>query len=119
MTPTGSYDFIRELVYQQLQVPVYTESTYAIQDVQMPIIVFYRSSSTSNQTMNGVGVYFDEVVFSIKSKSIEQVEEIRDFLLALLDSYEAQFTLISESNAFDLSTAIYSRNIGFRVIYKQ
>lgn len=118
MTPTGSYDFIRELVYQQLQVPVYTEATYAIQDVNMPIIVFSRSTTTSNQTMNGVGVYFDEVVFSIKSKSIEQVEEIRDFLMALLDAYQAQFSLSGETNAFDLATAIYTRNVAFRVIYK-
>lgn len=115
---TGSYEYIRELVYQQLQVPVYTQATYELQDVNMPVIVFYRSGTTGNQTMNGTGMYFDRVVFSIKAKTIEKVEEIRDFLLALLDSYQAQFTLVGESNDFNLKTSIYSRDIVFNVIYK-
>ena len=59
MQTTASYEFIRELVYQQLEIPVYTQATYETQDVILPIIVFSRSSTTSNQTMNGAGIYFD------------------------------------------------------------
>lgn len=117
MITSGSYDFVRELVYQQLQVPVYTQATYATQDVQMPVIVFRRTNTFSNQTMNGAGIYFDRIVFSIKAKTVEKVEEIRDFLIALLDAYNAQFSLAGESNTFDLNTAIYTRDIIFNVIY--
>jgi len=118
MNPSGSYDFIRELVYQQLEVPVYTESTYQDQNVSLPAIVFSRISTSSSQIMDGSGPYFDNVVFSIKAKTIEKVEEIRDFLLALLDAYDYQMALASETNDFDINTAIYSRDIVFNVIYK-
>jgi hypothetical protein len=118
MNPSGSYDFIRELVYKQLQVPVYTESTYANQSVSLPVIIFSRTSTTSNQTMDGAGVYFDNVIFSIKAKTIEKVEELRDFLLALLDSYDDQFAFISETNDFNIDLATYTVDIGFSVVYK-
>lgn len=118
MSPTGSYEFIRELVYQQLEVPVYTESTYAQSNVSLPVIVFYRTNTTSDQTMNGSGPYTDNIIFSIKTKTIEKAEEIRDFLLALLDSYDNQLALVSETNDFDLDSAIYTREIGFTAIYK-
>jgi hypothetical protein len=117
MNPSGSYDFIRALVYQQLQVPVYTESTYTDINLSLPIIVMSRNGTTSLQTMNGPSTFYESLTFDIKGKTIEKVEEIRDFLIALLDGYDNQLVLRSESDSFDVMYDIYSRAITFGVVY--
>jgi hypothetical protein len=122
MNVTGSYDFIRELVYKQLQVPVYTETSYANSNVALPCIIFSRTDTNSPFAYMGISpqsVYIDTVKFSIQGKTIEKVEDIRDFLLSLLDGYDGQITLDSETNVFTIETGIYTRDINFKVIYKQ
>ena len=118
MIPTGSYEFIRELVHNQLQIPVYTQTSYANSNVSLPCIIFARNSSNTIMNMNGAGAYVDAVSFAIKAKTIEQVEEYRDFLIGLLDGYDYQISLQSETNDFDIDTAIYTRDVFFNVIYK-
>lgn len=118
MNTSGSYEFIRALIYQQLQVPVYTEATYTNSNVSLPVIVMSRSNTTSNQTMNSPGVYFDSVSFDIKAKTIEKVEDIRDFLIALIDGYDDQIVLRGENDTFDMNYSIYSRRVEFGIIYK-
>ena len=117
MNPSGSYEFIRALVYQQLQVPVYTESTYSNSNVAFPLMVMSRNGTTTLQTMNGPSTFFESLTFDIKGKTIEKVEEIRDFLIALLDGYSNQLVLRSESNTFDVDNDIYTRAITFGVVY--
>jgi len=117
MNPSGSYEFIRALVYQQLQVPVYTDSTYEQINIALPIMIMSRNGTTSLQTMNGPSTFFESLTFDIKGKTIERVEEIRDFLIALLDGYSDQLVLQSETNSFDIVHDIYSRAIRFGVIY--
>ena len=119
MNPSGSYEFIRRQVHIGLGVPVYTESTYQDSEPSLPCIIFVRNSSTSDQVMEGPGVFFDSIGFSIKAKTMDKREELRDFLIALLDGYDNQITLKSETANFDLSTAIYSSNVDFDVVYKQ
>jgi hypothetical protein len=117
MNPSGSYDFIRALVYQQLQVPVYTESTYENSNIAFPLMVMSRNGTNSLQTMNGPSTFYEFLTFNIKGKTIEKVEEIRDFLIALLDGYSDQLVLRSESNTFDVDNDIYTRAITFGVVY--
>lgn len=117
MNPSGSYEFIRALVYQQLQVPVYTESTYTNINVPLPLIVMSRNGTTSLQTMNGASTFFESLTFDIRGKTIEKVEEIRDFLIALLEGYDNQLVLRSETDTFDVVYDIYSRAITFGVVY--
>jgi len=118
MIPTGSYEFIREYVYKQLQIPVYTQTSYANSNVSLPCIIFTRNNTDTIMNMNGAGAYTDAISFAIKAKTIEKVEEYRDFLIALLDGYESQISLQSETNDFDIDTAIYTRDVFFNVIYK-
>lgn len=118
MIPTGSYEFIREYVYKQLQIPVYTQTSYANSNVSLPCIIFARNNTNTIMTMNGAGAYTDGISFAIKAKTIEKVEEYRDFLIGLLDGYEAQISLQSETNDFNIDTAIYTRDVFFNVIYK-
>lgn len=117
-----SYNAIRALVYQQLQVPVYTQSSYANSNIVLPAIIFSRSNTSTTYNymgMDNVNVYTDNVTFSIQDKTIESVETIRDFLIGLLDGYESYFALDSETNSFSIETGIYNRDVNFTVIYKQ
>lgn len=118
METTGSYDFLRTKIYNALAVPVYTEATYTDSNVAFPLIVMSRSSTIGNQTMTSPGVYFDILRFDIKAKTIKKVEDIRDFLIALLDGYDSQIVLRGENDTFDMNYSIYSRSIEFGVIYK-
>ena len=118
MIPTSSYEYIRELVYQQLEVPVYTQTTYQNSNVSLPCIIFSRNNTNTIMNMNGPGAYNDNISFAIKAKTIEAVEEYRDFLISLLDGYESQITLQSETNDFNIDLAIYTRDVFFNVIYK-
>ena len=45
-------------------------------------------------------------------------DEFEDFLIGLLDGYDYQISLQSETNDFDIDTAIYTRDVFFNVIYK-
>ena len=118
MIPTSSYEFIRELVYTQLQIPVYTQTSYANSNVSLPCIIFARNNTDTIMYMNATAVYTDGISFAIKAKTIEKVEEYRDFLIGLLDGYDYQISLQSETNDFDIDTAIYTRDVFFNVIYK-
>ena len=117
MNPSGSYEFLRRQVYIGLGVPVYTESTYTNSNVPFPVIIFSRRSSKSIQDMQAPAASFDSITFTIKAKTEKKAEDIRDFLIALVNGYDNQISLTSESNSFDMDLAIYNRSLQFRVIY--
>ena len=107
------------MLYQGLNVPVYSESTYETQDTTIPCIVFYREGTTGVQTMNGAGLLTDSVTFSAKGKYIDDVERLRDYIISSLNGYcqEVQIAITGETDDFDAINQIYSRDITFDVMY--
>ena len=119
MAITEYYNNLRQLIHLNLQVPVYSESTFENQNVSLPCIVFSREGTLGSQTMSGPSVLTETVTFSAKAKTIEKAEEMRDFIISILNGYdnEIQMVINSEVDDFDIETGIYSRDISFDVVY--
>ena len=114
------YFLLRQMVHANMQVPVYSESTFENSNVDLPCIVFTRDSVLGTQTMSGPSVRTETTTWSCKSKTLEQAEDMRDFLISMLNGYnngEITVVINSEVDDFDASTGIYSRDISFDVMY--
>jgi len=114
------YYSLRQMVHLNLQVPVYSESTFENSNVDLPCIVFTREGILGTQTMSGPSVRTETTTWSCKSKTIEEAEDMRDFLISILNGYnngEIQMVINSEIDDFDISTGIYSRDVSFDVVY--
>jgi len=115
-----TYIILRQLIHQALQVPVYSESTFEDSNVELPCVVFTRDATLGTHTMSGPSVRVETVTFDAKAKTAEKAEDMRDFIISVLNGYnngEIQMVLNSEIDDFDAATAIYSRAISFDVMY--
>jgi hypothetical protein len=113
------YNSLREMMFQGTGVPCYSEATYETQDVSMPCIVFSRDGTNSSQVMEGASLYTDQITFSCKAKTIDKVEELRDFVISSINGYnnEISISIVDESDEFDNQNKIYTRDISFNVMY--
>jgi len=116
---TEYYNNLRSLIHNNLQVPVYSESTFENQNVELPCVVFSRDNTIGTQTMDGPSVRYETVTFDCKAKTIEKAEEMRTFIISLLNGYDSEIQIVLDSSVdeFDIITGIYSRQISFTVTW--
>ncbi len=88
--------------------------------MDLPCIVFTREGILGTQTMSGPSVRTETTTWSCKAKTIQKAEDMREFLISILNGYnngEIQIVVNSEIDDFDISTGIYSREVSFDVVY--
>jgi hypothetical protein len=116
---TEYYILLRQLIHNNLQVPVYSESTFENQNVDVPCVVFSRDNTIGTQTMDGPSVRFETVTFDCKAKTIQEAEDMRTYIISLLNGYDSEIQIVLNSSVdeFDILTGLYSRQISFTVTW--
>lgn len=116
------FNFLREQVYILTGVGVYSQSTYDGTDLELPVILVERQASNSVHSMDGPAMRYETVTFFVRSNSVEQAEEIRDKIIALLDGLTVEnnlkVSLVTSDDSFDFQTKVYERSIEFELCYR-